>query len=96
MTSREDRLPSAYVPLAPDLVVEVVSPGDSAADVQDKVDTWLGFGTKAVWVLYPGPRLVVHRPDGTARALGLDDEIDGGDVLPGFRMRLRDLVAGRR
>jgi Uma2 family endonuclease len=88
-------LPTGYLPLAPDLVVEVVSPGDTAADVQDKVDTWLRFGTKAVWVLYQGPRLVVHRPDGTARALGPDDDTDGGDVMPGFRMRLRDMVVAQ-
>jgi Uma2 family endonuclease len=88
-------LPAGYVPLSPDLVVEVVSPNDSAADVQDKVDTWLRFGTQAVWVLYPGPRLMIHHPDGTARALGADDEIDGGAVLPGFRLRLRDLLGAR-
>jgi Uma2 family endonuclease len=88
-------LPTGFVPLAPDLVVEVVSPGDTAADVQDKVDTWLRCGTRAVWVLYPGPRLVAHRPDGTARALGPDDVVDGDEVLPGFRMRLRDLLSAR-
>jgi len=38
---------------------------------------------------------MIHHPDGTARAIGADDEIDGGAVLPGFRLRLRDLLAAR-
>lgn len=85
-------LPPGYVPFPPDLVLEVVSPSDSAADVREKVQDWLDFGCRAVWVLFPGPRLDVHGPGGVARTFGPDDEVDGGDVLPGFRMPLRDLV----
>ena len=94
---RADRIPAegiprGYIPVAPDLLVEVVSPGDTAAEVQEKVEDWLRFGCRAVWVLYPGPRLVIHRPDGTSRAFGPDDEVDGGDVLPGFRVTLREML----
>jgi Uma2 family endonuclease len=86
-------VPKGYIPIAPDLVVEIVSPGDTATEVQQKVEEWLGFGVRAVWVVYPaGPRLQLNLPDGTARMLGPDDEVDGGEALPGFRMRLRDLL----
>ncbi|HEV8636259.1 MAG TPA: Uma2 family endonuclease [Chloroflexota bacterium] len=93
-----ERLPpegeaEGYFEGAPDLVVEVVSPGDTAADVQEKVVEWLAAGARLVWVVYlRGPSLVVHLPDRTSRTLAADDEIDGGEVLPGFRMRLRDLL----
>ena len=85
--------PEAYIPGAPDLAVEVVSPDDTASEVLEKVQDWLDAGSALVWAFYPvGPRLVVHRPDGSSRTLGPEDEVDGGDVLPGFRMRVADLV----
>lgn len=89
---RDDEDPAAFDG-APDLAVEVVSPGDTASEIQEKVEQWLSAGALAVWVVYPaGPRLALHRPDGTSRTLGPDDAVDGGDALPGFRIRLRDLV----
>jgi Uma2 family endonuclease len=91
-----DGLPAGYVPIAPDLVVEVVSPGDAATEVREKVDDWLGFGCRAVWVVYPGRRLDAYLADGTIRPHGPEDEVEGGDALPGFRMRLRDLLGPRR
>jgi Uma2 family endonuclease len=91
-----DGLPRGYVPIAPDLVVEVVSPGDTAAEVRDKVDDWLRFGCRAVWVVYPTPRLDAFLSDGTVRTYGPDDEVEGGEALPGFRMRLADLLQPRK
>jgi Uma2 family endonuclease len=88
----EDEDPAAFDG-APDLAVEVVSPGDTAAEIQQKVEQWLRAGARAVWVVYPaGPRLMLHLPDGTARTLGPDDEVEGGEALPGFHIRLRDLL----
>jgi Uma2 family endonuclease len=94
---RAERLPAGrlagYFEGAPDLAVEVVSPGDTAGDVEEKVREWLRFGARAVWVVYPaGPSLMVHRPDGTARHHGPEDEVDGGDAVPGFQMKLADLL----
>jgi Uma2 family endonuclease len=86
-------VPRGYFPGAPDLAVEVVSPGDTASEVLDKVDDWLRAGARAVWVVYPSPvRLFVHRADGSVQQLGPDDEVDGDEILPGFRMRVRDLL----
>ncbi len=85
------RAPTGFIPLAPDLVLEVVSPGDSAAEVRARIDDWLRAGCGAVWVLYPGPRLEIHRAAGIA-ILGPDDAVEAADILPGFQMRLGDLI----
>lgn len=86
------RISSHYVPGAPDLAVEVVSPGDRADEVQDKVQDWLSHGAQLVWVVEPKTRTVtVYRPDGTANVLQATDTLDGEDVLPGFRFPLQKL-----
>ncbi|MBI3977051.1 MAG: Uma2 family endonuclease [Chloroflexi bacterium] len=83
---------AGYPDLAPDLVVEVVSPGDTAADVQAKVEAWLRAGTQLVWVLYPGTRsAVAYQPDGEARVLHETDMLPGEPVLPGFSCRLAEV-----
>ncbi|HET7091162.1 MAG TPA: Uma2 family endonuclease [Anaerolineae bacterium] len=84
--------PEGYLPFAPDLAVEVVSPSDTSQDVQAKVSEYLSAGTRLVWVMYPKTRNVVeYRPGGEARVLSEEDFLDGGDVVPGFRCRIRDL-----
>jgi Uma2 family endonuclease len=94
---RTDRLPPAdqqrgYSPVVPDLAVEVVSPGDSAREVAEKVAFYLAHGVPLVWVVRPRPRTVtVHPAGGEPRVLGEGDVLDGGDVLPGFRLRVADL-----
>jgi Uma2 family endonuclease len=80
-----------YLPFAPDLAVEVVSPNDSASEVQDKVALYLQAGTRLVWVFYPDLRQVVHHPDRTARTLSAEETLDGEDVLPGLQLKIADL-----
>jgi Uma2 family endonuclease len=81
-----------YPALAPDLVIEVVSPSDTARDVQDKVLTYLAAGVRLVWVVEPRGRTVtVWAPDRTARIVGEDEILDGGDALPGLRIAVADL-----
>ena len=81
-----------WLRVAPDLVFEVVSPGDRAGDVEAKVRDYLAAGVSLVWVVYPDTRSVtVHHPDGTAVSLAATAELTGGDVLPGFRARVSDL-----
>jgi Uma2 family endonuclease len=81
-----------YLEGAPDLAVEVVSPNDRAEEVAEKVADWLAAGASMVWVVYRGPRIEVHSADGRVQRLGADDEVDGADVMPGFHMRVRDLL----
>jgi Uma2 family endonuclease len=71
--------------VVPDLVVEVISPNDTAADLMVKVREYLNAGIPLVWVANPDDQSVgVYRADGSAALLGPNDTIDGGAVLPGF------------
>ncbi len=76
---------TGYAEVAPDLVVEVVSPSDSRSSVHDKAQMWLRHGTSLVWVARPNERAVdVYRGDQPTVTLTEDDSLDGLDVLPGF------------
>lgn len=90
--TRQPELPRrGYNPIPPDLAVEVISPSDSYSDVSKKVATYLRNGTQMVWVFDPVAELVaVHTPDG-AKTLGKDDVLDGGDVLPGFKLPIKNI-----
>jgi Uma2 family endonuclease len=77
---------------APDLAVEVVSPSDRSTVVDDKARTWLRFGARLVWVLRPRRHTVaVWTSDGVVRTLGEGEDLDGGEVLPGFRIPVAEL-----
>ena len=85
-------LPNGYLRLAPDLVVEVASPSDTASELQSKVCTWLDAGCRLVWVVYPATRSVtVYRSRADVRVLGADDVLDGGPVLDGLSAEVREL-----
>jgi Uma2 family endonuclease len=78
--------------LAPDLVAEVTSPSDRVSEVNRKVAQWLDAGVRLLWVVDPESGVVVaHQPGGVAHLLRGDDVLDGGDVLPGFSLSLREL-----
>ena len=69
-----------------------MSPSDRTSTTTDKVMDYLDAGTRLVWVVHPGRRIVtVYYPDRTARVLGAGDELDGGDVLPGFRLAVAEI-----
>ncbi len=76
---------TGYAEVAPDLVVEIVSPSDSRREVHDKAQMWLLHGVRMVWVVYPNTRTVdVYRVEGDVATLTEDGSLDGLDVLPGF------------
>ena len=77
--------------IAPDLAVEVVSPGDLAYEVDAKVQDYLRAGVRLVWVVNPQVRTVeVHRTHSAGLILREQDELDGEDVLPDFRCKVGD------
>ncbi|MBI2917691.1 MAG: Uma2 family endonuclease [Chloroflexi bacterium] len=87
-------VPVAFYPEAPDLAVEVVSPSDTAAELEVKVREYLRNGTAQVWLAYPESRTVhVYNRDGTARWYGEDETLEGADVLPGFSVPVREFFA---
>jgi len=86
---RRDRLPdpatTGFPEMAPDLVVEVLSPDDRPGETLAKVGDWLEAGARLAWVIDPQRRLArVYRADGTESLLAESDALDGEDVLPGF------------
>ena len=96
---RKERLatiakPEKQLPFAPDLAVEVVSPNDEDDEVEEKAQMWLRAGSLLVWIVDPENRTVkVYRPDADPVTLREDQEIDGGDVIPGFHCRVADFFA---
>ncbi|HEX8068854.1 MAG TPA: Uma2 family endonuclease [Pyrinomonadaceae bacterium] len=85
-------LPQSYWPGGPDLAVEVLSPGDRQAKVKAKVAAWLASGARAVWVVSPRLRNVtVYRSLTDVAVRTENDELDGGDVVPGFRCRVAEI-----
>lgn len=83
-----------FWPGAPDLAVEVVSPGDSSGEVEEKVADWLSAGCRMVVVVNPRKRAVtVHRSRTDFAVLTEDDVLDGGDVVPGWRLPVREIFA---
>ncbi len=77
--------PRGFLELRPELVVEVLSPGDRPGEVLAKVADWLSAGTRLVWVIDPERRLTrVYRDDGSERTVNADQVLDGEDAVPGF------------
>lgn len=97
---RAERLPPGgprreSIPDAPDIAVEVISPGDTLMDLDEKVQEYLSAGAQLVWVVNPRTRSIrVHYPDGSARALRGAEVLSGEQVLPGFSVRVDELFAG--
>ena len=94
---RRERIPEGGItkkfwPGAPDLAVEVLSPGDTRAEVAEKVEDWLQAGALAVWVINPRRRSVsVHCSTTDVTHLSEADELDGGGVVPGFRCKVSEI-----
>ena len=77
---------------APDLAVEVMSPGDTRREVNEKVEDWLEAGARAVWVINPKKRVVtVYSSMTDVTHLSEVEELDGGDVVPGFRCKVSEI-----
>lgn len=93
----KERIPPAaqqqgFWALAPDLAVEVISPSETAEDIQIKVQDYLTAGTRLIWLVYPRTRTVLEYQSATRiRQLGHDDNLEGGVVIPGFVYPLRRL-----
>lgn len=95
-TSEEEDTANPIADLVPDLAVEIVSRSNTPKELARKRKEYFSAGTKVVWQIYPGKRLVeVYTSPTRFRTLGIDDTLDGGTLLPGFQLPLRTLF-GRR
>jgi Uma2 family endonuclease len=83
---------AGYWPGAPDLLAEVVSPGDSFSDVEAKALSWLVAGTKVVWVVDPRQRHVtVYRGASDISVVSADEILEATNLLPGWSVVVGDL-----
>ena len=74
--------------------MEIVSPSDTAGELEMKVSDYLRNGSRSVWVVYPdSQRVQVFRPDGGGHWYSGDSAIEEPDILPGFSLLLHDIFA---
>jgi Uma2 family endonuclease len=86
-------LPRSYVPFAPDFALEVISPNNSADEIQEKVLDYLENGVALVWVVYPESQSVVAHTASGAKTYRASDTISGGDVFPDLSLTVGNLFA---
>jgi len=83
-----------YVQVAPDLIVEVVSPTDRIGYLNKKVRHFFAAGARESWIVDPEDRSVDRRfADGSRRWYGAEEEIDASPLIPGFKWKLADVLA---
>ena len=90
--TREQVLNEGHCSVAPDLAIEVVSPNDEFYEIDQKVQEYLNAGVRLVWVVNPQQHIVhVYRADGSTALWKEKDDLSGEDVVPGFRVPVRDI-----
>ena len=73
--------------MVPDLAIEVISPSNSASAVHRKIHDYFKAGVTRVWVVYPEQAEVyIYSTPQQIQVVGVGQELDGGDLLPGFRL----------
>jgi Uma2 family endonuclease len=82
-----------YLPIAPDLVAEVISPSDRSSDVEEKVFGWLAAGVQAVIVVDPQTRTIRYYRSADAIQVVQSGSIDLSEVIPSFHLDISDLFA---
>ena len=93
---RKERLvqTDGYFPGPPDLAIEVISPNDTYTEVEAKVLDWLRSGVRLVVVIDPSKKsAAMHRSMTETQRIDIDGALDGGDVVPGWVLPLRELFA---
>jgi len=88
-----EELPTGFLEGGPDLVVEILSPGNTVAEIEDKIAEYFANGTRLLWVISPGQHYVLVYRSGyePQRLLTSADFLEGEDVVPGFTFPVADL-----
>ena len=85
-----------FAELAPDLAVEVLSPEDTASEIQRKVEEYLAAGARLVWIVDPSnQRVTTYRSLQDIKILSVEQQLDGGDILPGFTVQIAQIFADK-
>ncbi len=86
-----------WVTVAPDLAVEIVSPNDLAVSIERKIGEYSAAGIPLIWVIYPDTgNTYVYRRGQPVVVVDASQPLDGADILPGFTVRLQDLLDSAR
>ncbi len=86
--------PQGFFPGAPDRAVEVVSPSDRMAYVEQKVREYLAAGCKLVWVVLPQTKTIhVHRTPKQIEVLSVGETLTGEPVIPSFSVPVEEIFA---
>jgi Uma2 family endonuclease len=89
-----DQIPETFIPGAPDLAVEIISPRSRWSEVEERVADYLAGGARLVWLVDPRERRVIVRyPDRPPAVLMGSGTLEGEDVLPGFTLPMAELFA---
>lgn len=85
-----------YFDFSPELAVEVVSPANTPRQLMQKIETYIQYGTRLVWVIYPQEKVVeIWRSAGDEglykRTYTEKDNLVGEDILPNFMMPIKEL-----
>jgi Uma2 family endonuclease len=86
-------LPKGWARIAPDLAVEVVSPNETAYELDEKLGVYQKAGVPMICVINPNSRTVmIYRLDGSVSHLREDEARSGEDIIPGFRCPVREIL----
>lgn len=89
-----DPFPANFIPVMPDLVVEIQSPSNTIRELREKAQLYLRLGVALVWLVSPATGTVeIHRAGRPLRTLARTDSLSGEDILPGFALSLPRLFA---
>jgi len=95
-SGRLDRVPVGFIPFAPDLAIEILSPEDHPSEMSERITDYLSGGAHA-WVVDPARRSVtIHRPDRAPDVRRETSWVEDSEVLPGFRCAVEDVFADRQ
>lgn len=86
-----DRLPTQFFPGPPDLAVEVLSPSDTASEVQEKAEAWLVSGCKEVWLVDPRRKTATKLTPAENSIVQQTVETLTTELLPGFSLAVAEL-----
>jgi len=88
----KDASPEGFLDVAPELIVEIMSPSNAWEDVRQKIEEYFGIGVKHVWIVEPINRAVqIYRSRDAVRTLSEDDTLKGDGILDGFAIAVRAL-----
>ena len=84
-----------YFEIAPDLAIEIISPSETAQNVNTKVQNYFQHGSQLVWNMYSDTQQVyVYDSPDDVHIVSINGTLDGGTVLPGFSLALREVFKG--